>query len=886
LVLIKSRVGAPKRIAAGTLAAALSLFGLALAPSAGAAASVTTARIAGADRYATAQTVATDASLTGGTMAILASGADANFPDALAASGLAGANAPAPIVLTEPTVYTAAAKAALATLKGKGVTAVTIVGGTDAVSATVATAVTADGFTVTRVAGVDRYETAGAIAAAQNTKKTTGSISSLKAAFIATGANFPDALAAGPAAYSGNLPILLVNSTGVPAATTKAITDLGIKKVYILGGTDAIPATVEATLVTQTGNPATRVAGTDRNDTATKVADFEKTNLSFVPTEVVLATGLKAADALAVGPLAGQRKAPILLTASIPPVTASWLDANSSTITKITATGGTDAISDADLASAKASAETVSNDSAAKAVTTRPELTGAQVTSTVLPTQATPTSLAGTYVRYTFDKVLGTGFAPSAGLFKVWSSGDTVYTGVTATVETTAPATGNSVLVRFSDAALQTTAGAAALSKATVAFNAVRDAAGAENPEGDASIGTAGTSTTAAGTTSAPDLLSIGGFRQASSIGQTAVDFTFDQAAFVATTTAFHLVTVSNVIRDCTAPAGTDITTTSGGTVAGGNGTTVITAVCNNVDGTTGSVAGTALSASNIARGYVVMGGVGTTAAAIVFNPLEATRSGGAGSSIGPDLLSVVYNGTTAGTATFTFDMPISNATSTNFRLYRTDGAEVAGSGTPTINSSNTTQVAVTFAAAAAGTSYVGGSAYGDTVLSGADLDAVRATDGSVNASDAIGFAGTSSTVSPGRTAGPDLTAVALSAITDVFGNNTGWAALYTFDSTATSVLTVNQSGFHLYLADGTRYTSTTCAGGTGAVGSTALNTVRCTVFINAATGAAISAAAPNTLQGAVLGTNEASAVTDPGTSLVSPEGAAVTTGGNGTPRS
>jgi putative cell wall-binding protein len=866
-------VGAPKRIAAGTLAAALSLFGLALAPSAGAAASVTTARIAGADRYVTAQSVATDASLTGGTMAILASGADANFPDALAASGLAGANAPAPIVLTEPTVYTAAAKAALATLKGKGVTSVTIVGGTDAVSATVATAVTADGFTVTRVAGVDRYETAGAIAAAQNTKKTTGSISSLKAAFIATGANFPDALAAGPAAYSGNLPILLVNSTGVPAATTKAITDLGIKKVYILGGTDAIPATVEATLVTQTGNPATRVAGTDRNDTATKVADFEKANTSFVPTEVFLATGLKAADALAVGPLAGQRKAPILLTASIPPVTASWLDANSSTITKITATGGTDAISDADLASAKTSAETVSNDSGAKAVTTRPELTGAQIVSTTTATQVTPTNPIGTRVRYTFDETLG--FTPLAGSFKVWTSSNTSTPGSDAAIETGTGFTGNSVLVTFTT--LATASSTASLSKATVLFGAVRDAGGAENPEGDAPIGIAGTTASSAGTTLAPDLVSVGGFRQGSSVGTTAVDFTFDQAAFTqSSTSAFHLVGSDGVDTTCTGP-GTGTTTTSGGTVVGGEGTAIFTVICTNPGITAGLPNGSAFAASNVARGYVSAGAVGTSTAGTSTNPLEAADV--AGTSLTPDLVSVSYTAA-SGTGLFTFDEPVSAATGTFFRLYTSTGAEVVGA-TALINPLNNSQVSVTGGTIAVGaTNYVGGSVISSGTLA---TSAVNTAAGTFNRPDEEGTNASGSTVTPGRTTGPDLIGVAISAVLDAFGNTSGYGAVYTFDSTDTGALTPGSASlYHLYLADGTRYNASgTCTGGNGAATSTALNTVRCTTYVNATTGVAPTVI--TTLQAAVLGTVDAGAAATASAGSNS-EGAAATTGGTGTP--
>ncbi|MCU1353492.1 MAG: cell wall-binding repeat-containing protein [Acidimicrobiales bacterium] len=880
----KPRTGAPKRVAVGLLAGALAMFGVALAPPAGAAASVTTDRLAGTTRYGTAQAISANSSFSAPTTAIVATGE--NFPDALAASTLAGANVQAPIILTETGVYTADAKAALAALKAKGVSAITIVGGTSAVAQSVEDAIKADGFTVTRVAGDDRYETAAAIATAANTKSAPAAIGGLKTALIATGLNSPDALAAGPAAAANKLPLLLVNDA-VPAETSNAISTLGIKKVVILGGTAAVSPTVEAALVAATGNPATRLAGINRYSTATAIADYEKSTLAFPMTSVILAngpgvavsapnTGFFSPDALAAGPLGGIRKAPVLLTADpLSTETAAWLDANSATINTITAVGGTAAISDAVLAAAKAAAQTVGNDSANKAVTTRPELTGAQVLSTTSAVQVTPTNPIGTKVRYTFDEALGTGFSPVATNFKVWDASNGSNLGTTASIETGTGTTGTTVVVNF--AGVATTAGAAALTKATVAFGAVRDVGGAENPEGDAPIGTAGTTPSSAGTTAAPDLKTVGGFRQASQVGQTAVDFTFDQNAFVATTTAFHLVDTLNNDTTCTGPA-SGSTTTGGGTVAGGEGTPVITVICNNVGGTVGSVAGTPFSSSNVARGYVAQGGVANTAAGAQPIPLEAADV--AATSLGPDLVSVSYN-STSGAAVFTFDQTVSTATNTanQFRLYLSTGAESLTGGTPTINSSNATQVSVTFTA---GLAAVGGNVLGNGTQAG--NGAVRGTDGTYNQPDEEGFAGSSSTVTPGRTSGPDLTAVALAAITDAFGNTTGFSATYTFDVAATTaVAVVGASAFHVYLADGTRYNGSACVAGDGGTTNGPLGTAKCTAFVNSNTGAAPATA--TTLQPAVLGTVGTGAVTD---SLARPnsEGAAPTTGGNGTPAS
>jgi putative cell wall-binding protein len=879
--LSKPRTGAPKRVAVGLLAGALAMFGVALAPPAGAAATVTTDRLAGATRYGTAAAIAGSSTFSAPTTAIVATGE--NFPDALAASSLAGANAQAPIVLTETNAYTAEAKSGLAALKAKGVTAITLVGGTAAIAQSVEDAIKADGFTVSRVAGDDRYETAAAIATAANTKSAAAPIGGLKAALIATGTNFPDALAGGPAAYANKLPLLLVNDT-VPAETSNAISTLGIKKVYILGGTSAVSSTVEAQLVAATGNPATRLAGTNRYSTSTSIADFEKNTLSFPVTSALLATGENFPDALAAGPLGGQRKAPAILTASgtLSTEASTWLDANSTTLNTITAVGGTAAVADSVLAAAKTAAQNVSNDSAGKAVTTRPELTGAQILNTTTATQVTPTNPAGTTVRYTFDEALGTGFAPTAANFKVWDSSNNPTLGTAATIDTGTGTTGTTVTVLF--AGINTTAGAAALTKATVAFQAVRDAGGAGNPEGEAPIGTAGTTPAAAGTTTAPDLKTVGGFRQGAQVGQTAVDFTFDQNAFVFSTTGFHLVDTLNVDHDCVGDTST--VTPSGGTVAGGSGTATITVLCTNIGGTVPTTAGTAYSASNVARGWIETGTVTTTAApGSAINPLEAADVGGI--SLGPDLVSVSLNATTL-TAVFTFDQTVTNATASNFHLYSATGTDLGGgTGTATINSSNATQVSVTFASV---TNAVGGYVTGQFVNNAAPTTqnaatAVRSTDGNANSPDEEGFAGTSTTVTPGRTSGPDLTAVALSAITDAFGNTTGFQALYTFDSATVALTGVVPANFHLYLADGTRYNGSTCTAGTAASvapGNTPLGTVLCTVYTNDATGAAPATA--TTLQGAVLGTVASGAVTS-GTAS-NPEGAAATTGGNGTPAS
>lgn len=181
----KSPTGAPKRVAVGLLAGALTVFGLAFAPSAGATADATVDRVAGATRYGTAAAVATEAYEGGADCVLIATGE--GFADALAASGLAGSEG-CPILLVQQNSIPEETSAAIDDL---GATTATIVGGTAAVSQAVEDSLSDDlGLTVDRVAGTNRYETAGEVADAIGS--TSGTV------IVASGEVAADALAAGP----------------------------------------------------------------------------------------------------------------------------------------------------------------------------------------------------------------------------------------------------------------------------------------------------------------------------------------------------------------------------------------------------------------------------------------------------------------------------------------------------------------------------------------------------------------------------------------------------------------------------------------------------------------------------------------------------------------
>jgi putative cell wall-binding protein len=153
-------------------------------------------RIGGATRYDTAALIAEQ---VGGSSVYIARGDD--FPDAASVSALASYQR-RPILLTTPSALPEATTDELRTL---GVRHATIVGGGDAVSAAVQTALSHAGLSVDRLAGSTRYGTSAAVADRAVAAGMTGQN------WLVDGANWPDAVAAGPAAAQGKGILLLVD---------------------------------------------------------------------------------------------------------------------------------------------------------------------------------------------------------------------------------------------------------------------------------------------------------------------------------------------------------------------------------------------------------------------------------------------------------------------------------------------------------------------------------------------------------------------------------------------------------------------------------------------------------------------------------------------------
>lgn len=152
---------------------------------------------------------------------------------------------------------------------------------------------------VTRLFGSTRYETAVAISELYSPDQ--------KAVFVATGADFPDALSAAAAAGAVGGPILLTPATWIQQSVLTEIARISPDVVYVLGGPSVISASVLSRISEVA--PARRIYGADRYETSRKLVE------RFHPqaAEIFLATGRGYADALAASAAAARRGVPTLL---------------------------------------------------------------------------------------------------------------------------------------------------------------------------------------------------------------------------------------------------------------------------------------------------------------------------------------------------------------------------------------------------------------------------------------------------------------------------------------------------------------------------------------------------------------------------------------------
>jgi len=192
----------------------------------------------------------------------------------------------------------------------------------------------------TRLAGSSRYGTgaAAALKAFPDGAET---------AVLVSGRNFPDALSAASYAGARKAPILITDPDHISEETKNAILAMKIRKAVIIGGVSAVSKQVQEELTYTCGIESkniSRIQGDDRSGTARAVYEEGLKEGIYTTSACVIASGMKAADALSVSPWSYSRKMPIFLADASGMISAKDLS-YAKQFSKVYIAGGTSAVS-------------------------------------------------------------------------------------------------------------------------------------------------------------------------------------------------------------------------------------------------------------------------------------------------------------------------------------------------------------------------------------------------------------------------------------------------------------------------------------------------------------------------------------------------------------
>jgi putative cell wall-binding protein len=299
-------------------------------------------RDGGADRFETAVLVSRrhfDA--TGGTV-VIATGND--FPDALSATPLTGGAGP--VLLVTANEVPEVVKEELTRLAPSKVI---IAGSASVVSDAVAAEIgDLTGAAVERRGGADRYETAALLSAGTFEP-------GVPVAYVATGLDFPDALAAGSAGATRGGPVLLNAGNSLFPATRDELERLKPQRIVVAGGTGVVSDAV-LTELRSLAPEVVRLAGRDRYETSRAISR-DLHGVSEAPT-AYLATGLDFPDALAAAPaVASTGGVLVLVSTTLGAGAAEEIVRNR--VSEVITIGGTGVVSNAVVSQAKALFDTV-----------------------------------------------------------------------------------------------------------------------------------------------------------------------------------------------------------------------------------------------------------------------------------------------------------------------------------------------------------------------------------------------------------------------------------------------------------------------------------------------------------------------------------------------
>jgi putative cell wall-binding protein len=234
---------------------------------------------------------------------------DDDFADALT-SNSAQAQLDAPLLLTDPGALSPDTAAELARLDPDEVR---ILGGDQAVSPAVQTALQGLGYTVSRYFGADRIGTAIAVADALFPNATSAVVARGFPGADPTQA-FADAIGAGSYAANAGVPVLLTETVALSPATADYITGSAIESVIVAGGALAVSDAAEQR-IEEAGRNTVRLFGSSRGGTAVALNRELGYQTAADAPRVLLVEGTEPtawASGLAIGAQAGNGAATVL----------------------------------------------------------------------------------------------------------------------------------------------------------------------------------------------------------------------------------------------------------------------------------------------------------------------------------------------------------------------------------------------------------------------------------------------------------------------------------------------------------------------------------------------------------------------------------------------
>ncbi|MBF1057266.1 MAG: cell wall-binding repeat-containing protein [Peptostreptococcus sp.] len=282
-------------------------------------------RIAGVSRYATAAKISSTNYDKADSVILANAYKDA---DALAAAPLA-ASMSAPILLTKGDAIPAETMTEITRLGAKKVY---IAGGEGSVSAGVADQLKKAGIEVIRISGDNKYQTAVKIA---EMVRATGN---KEEAILVNGTKTADALSVSAFATKMKAPVLLTGATSLNADVDASLKAWNLKKITVVGGVNSVAKSVEDAAKAEA---KVRISGDNKYATSVAIAKHAYAN----PKSVMVANGVKTADALAAGAVTAKTMSPVVLVngKAVAPELKTYLAGTE----KISVVGGVDSIPDA-----------------------------------------------------------------------------------------------------------------------------------------------------------------------------------------------------------------------------------------------------------------------------------------------------------------------------------------------------------------------------------------------------------------------------------------------------------------------------------------------------------------------------------------------------------